>query len=58
MPFPIKFGLSVTVVLVAIAGFFFERALGQTAAQYAIAFLAPFMVVAMWIFPEVNRKPS
>ena len=32
------------------------RALGQTGPQWAITFLGPFMVVALWIFPEVAKK--
>jgi hypothetical protein len=56
MPFPIKFALSLVVILVAAAGFFYERSIGMAGPSYAILFLAPFMVVAMWIFPEVTRK--
>jgi hypothetical protein len=58
VPFPVKFGLTVIVVLVAIAGWFYMGALGQIGPQRAIAFLGPFMVVALWIFPEVARRPS
>lgn len=56
MPFPIKFGLSVIVLIVAALGFVFEFSLGKVGPSYAILFLAPFMIVAMWIFPEVHRK--
>lgn len=56
MPFIIKLCLSLIVLTVATVAFFFEASLGQTGAKYAIVFLAPFMVVAMWVFPEV--KPS
>jgi hypothetical protein len=56
MPFPIKFGLSVIVILVAIAAYFFQDSLGQVGPKYATAFLGVFMVVAMWVFPEVTRK--
>ena len=57
MPFPVKFSLSVAVTLVIIAAFFHQRALGHEGPQWALLFLAPFMLVALWIFPEVMRKP-
>jgi len=57
MPFPVKLGLSVVVTLVIIAAFFHQRALGHEGPQWALLFLAPFMLVALWIFPEVTRKP-
>ena len=58
MPTPIKLGLSIAVLLVAIAGYFYESSLGQVGPKYAVLFLGVFMVVAMWIFPEVTRKPG
>jgi len=56
MPFPIKFALSVVVLIVAALAFVYERSAGMEGPSYAILFLAPFMVIAMWIFPEVTRK--
>ena len=56
MPFPIKFALSVVVLIVAALAFVYERSAGMDGPSYAILFLAPFMVIAMWIFPEVTRK--
>ena len=56
MPFPIKTALSVIVLLVALAAYFYQDSIGQHGPKLAIMFLAPFMVVAMWIFPEVTRK--
>ena len=56
MPFPIKFGLSIIVLAVAAIAFFLEWRAGMTGPSYAIMFLAPFMIVAMWIFPEVTRR--
>jgi hypothetical protein len=56
MPFPIKTALSVIVLLVAIAAYFYQDSLGMQGPKLAILFLGPFMVVAMWIFPEVTRK--
>ena len=57
MPFPVKLGLSVVMTLVIVAAFFHQRALGHEGPQWALLFLAPFMLVALWIFPEVTRKP-
>ena len=45
------------VTLVIAAAFFHQRALGHVGPQWALLFLAPFMLVALWIFPEVTRKP-
>jgi hypothetical protein len=56
MPFPIKIGLSIVVLLVALAAYFYQDSIGQHGPKIAIMFLAPFMVVAMWIFPEVTKK--
>ena len=56
MPFPIKTALSIIVLLVALAGYFYQDSIGMHGPKIAIMFLAPFMVVAMWIFPEVTRR--
>jgi hypothetical protein len=58
MPFPIKTALSVIVLLVACTAYFYEDAIGMHGPKIAIVFLAPFMVVAMWIFPEVTRRKA
>jgi hypothetical protein len=58
MPFRVKFPLTLIVALVAIAGWFYMGHLGQAGPQWAVAFLGPFMVVALWIFPEVARDPA
>ncbi len=58
MPFPVKLGLSVVVALVIIAAYFHQGALGHEGPQWALLFLGPFMLVALWIFPEVTRKES
>ncbi|PZQ48367.1 MAG: hypothetical protein DI556_14570 [Rhodovulum sulfidophilum] len=55
MPPMVKIGLSVMVALAALAGWIFMRHLGQTGPQWALAFLGPFSVVSLWIFPEVMR---
>ncbi|ACL63050.1 hypothetical protein Mnod_8059 (plasmid) [Methylobacterium nodulans ORS 2060] len=58
MPFRIKFGLSIAVALAAVAGWFYMGYLGQIGPQRAVAFLGPFMVFSLWIFPEVMRNRS
>ena len=58
MPFASKVGLSVAVALTALAGWFYLRHVGQTGPQWAVAFLGPFMVVSLWILPEVMRTRS
>jgi hypothetical protein len=58
MPFHIKTALSIIVLLVGCAAFFYEDAIAMHGPKIAILLLAPFMVVAMWIFPEVNRRKA
>ncbi|HEY6979372.1 hypothetical protein [Reyranella sp.] len=58
MPFRVKFPLTLAVALVAVAGWFYMGYLGQIGPQWAVAFLGPFTVVSLWIFPEVARQPS
>lgn len=58
MPFPVKFGLTLAVIAAAIGGWLFMAHLGQPGPQKAIAFLGPFTVLSLWIFPEVQRKPT
>jgi hypothetical protein len=58
MPFPIKAALSAIVLLVAAAAYFYEDMIGMQGPKIAIFLLAPFMVIAMWIFPEVSRRKS
>ncbi|MGE0253016.1 MAG: hypothetical protein AB7N54_00350 [Alphaproteobacteria bacterium] len=55
MPTPIKAALSVVTLLVAAAGFWFQQSLGQDIAKWVVVFLGVFMVVSMWVFPEVAR---
>ena len=57
MPFRVKLGLSAVVTLVIVAAYFHQGALGHAGPQWALLFLAPFMLVALWIFPDVTRKP-
>ena len=56
MPRPIKAALSIIVLLVACAAYAYQDSIGQSGPKIAIMVLAPFMVIAMWIFPEVTRK--
>ncbi|MFG1346851.1 hypothetical protein V5F59_18330 [Xanthobacter autotrophicus DSM 431] len=58
MPNHIKLMLSLVVLAVAAAGYVFQSSLGQVGPKYAVAFLGAFMVVAMWVFPEVQRRPG
>lgn len=58
MPNRIKILLSLVVLAVAAAAYAFQAALGQVGPRYAVAFLGVFMVVAMWVFPEVERRPG
>lgn len=58
MPNHIKIILSLVVLAVAAAGYAFQAHLGQQGPKLAVAFLGIFMVVAMWVFPEVQRRPT
>ncbi|RXF74209.1 hypothetical protein [Hansschlegelia zhihuaiae] len=55
MPFHIKMGLTVVVLLAAVAGWFYMGHLGKTGPQLALLFLGPFTAGSLWIFPEVMR---
>jgi uncharacterized RDD family membrane protein YckC len=58
MPFHVKFGLTLAVVLAALGGWFLMGHLGQPGPQHAVAFLGPFTVLSLWVFPEVTRRPG
>lgn len=58
MPFHVKMGLTVVVLLAAVAGFFYMGNLGKTGPQLALLFLGPFTAVSLWIFPEVMRSKA
>lgn len=58
MPTRVKLILSLVVLAVAAAGYAFQAGLGMSGPKYAVAFLGVFMVVAMWVFPEVQRRPG
>ncbi|MGA0560991.1 hypothetical protein ACO2RV_00985 [Ancylobacter sp. VNQ12] len=56
MPTLVKLTISLIVILAAAAGYALQAHLGQAGPKYAVLFLGLFMVIAMWLFPEVNRK--
>lgn len=56
MPTHVKLILSLIVACTTIAAYVFQDHLGQAGPKYAVAFLGVFMIVGMWIFPEVMRK--
>lgn len=58
MPTYVKLSISLIVILAAAAGYALQAHLGQTGPKYAVVFLGVFMVVAMWLFPEVSRKEA
>lgn len=58
MPFHVKMGLTVVVLIAAIAGFFYMGHLGKTGPQIALLFLGPFTAGSLWIFPEVMRSKA
>lgn len=58
MPTRVKLSISLLVILVAAAGYALQAHLGQSGPKYAVLFLGAFMVIAMWLFPEVNRKEA
>jgi hypothetical protein len=47
MPFPIKMGLTIIVILVAAGAYFYQDSIGQVGPKYAVLFLGIFMAVAM-----------
>lgn len=55
MPFHVKMGLTVVVLIAAVAGVFYMGHLGKTGPQIALLFLGPFTAGSLWIFPEVMR---
>lgn len=56
MPPKVKAILSLIVAIVALAAAWFFADAGNVASRNAVLFLGPFMIIAMWIFPEVSRK--
>lgn len=56
MPSNLKTMLSILVLVVGSAVFYFEHQAGADTVKWVAAFLAIFMVFAMWVFPEASGK--
>lgn len=54
MPRNLKLMLSALVVLVGAVVFYFEHQAATGNVKWVVAFLALFMVAAMWVFPEAS----
>jgi hypothetical protein len=54
MPSNIKLTLSAIVLIVGAIVFYFEHQAGSDTVKWVVAFLAVFMVFAMWVFPETK----
>ena len=52
----IKSAISVLVLAVGAGVWVFERGLGNVTASWVAGGLAVFMVLAIWLFPEVSKK--
>ena len=55
MPTKIKLAISVLVLAVGAGVWVFERGLGNVTASWVAGGLAVFMVLAIWLFPEVSK---
>lgn len=56
MPTKIKLAISVLVLAVGAGVWVFERGLDNVTASWVAGGLAVFMVLAIWLFPEVSKK--
>ena len=56
MPTKIKLAISVLVLAVGAGAWVFECGLGNVTASWVAGGLAVFMVLAIWLFPEVSKK--
>lgn len=56
MPNNIRAILTVVVVLIACAAFWFEHRAGEEFLKWLAAGLGVFMVFAVWLFPETEDK--
>ncbi|MCY4549038.1 MAG: hypothetical protein OXC28_11780 [Defluviicoccus sp.] len=56
MPNNIRAILTVIVVLIACAAFWFEHEAGEQLLKWLAAGLGVFMVFAVWLFPETAAK--
>jgi hypothetical protein len=55
VPTRIKTALSALVAAITAAAVWCFADAGKHVSQYATLFLGAFMIVSMWIFPEVSR---
>ncbi len=58
MPAKFKIMISIVVVIAAAAVFHFQSAAGQEVTPWVALALGGFMIFAMWLFPEEQKKKS
>ena len=58
MPAKFKIMISIVVVIAAVAVFYFQSMAGQAVTPWIALILGAFMIFAMWIFPEEQKKKS
>ena len=58
MPVNIKIYISVIVGVVGFGAFFLEQQFGDKPVGVVALFLAVFMVLSMWIFPETKESDN
>ncbi len=58
MPVHVKLIISALVVAVGTGFFFYEQSIGQDHVGHVGFALAAMMILAMWIFPEAQRKKN
>lgn len=56
MPAHLKLMLSVVVLIVCTALFYYDHTHGGGAEKWVVLCLGPLMVVSMWIFPEAKSR--
>jgi hypothetical protein len=56
MPTNIKLLLSILIVIVSGAMFYFQRDLQNIMPSYASLFVGVLMILGMWIFPDVRKE--
>ena len=58
MPAKFKIMISIVVVIAAVAVFYFQSTAGHAVTPWVALALGAFMIFAMWIFPEEQKKKS
>ncbi len=56
MPNNYKTLLSIIVFIVGAIVFYFEWQAGAGAAKWVVLALTPFMILAIWLFPEAKKQ--